>query len=31
MADLIYHSMTLLALRGLDWRDVETELVRRMG
>ena len=31
MADLIYHSMTLLALRGIDWREVETELVRRMG
>ncbi len=30
MADLIYHSMTLLALRGIDWQEVEAELARRM-
>lgn len=29
MADLVYHSMVLLALRGLSWGDVEAELARR--
>ncbi len=29
MADLIYHSMVLLASRGILWRAVEEELARR--
>ncbi len=29
MADLIYHSMVLLASRGISWHVVEDELVRR--
>ncbi len=29
MADLIYHSMVLLASRGVPWSAVEAELVRR--
>ncbi len=29
MADLIYHSLVLLAARDMRWRDVETELARR--
>lgn len=29
MADLVYHSMVLLAARGLAWSDVEAELARR--
>lgn len=29
MADMVYHSMLLLALRGLQWSDVEAELARR--
>jgi phosphoribosyl-ATP pyrophosphohydrolase len=29
MADLIYHSMVLLASRGIAWRAVEDELARR--
>lgn len=29
LADLIYHSMVLLAARGLTWEQVETELQRR--
>lgn len=29
MADLVYHAMVLLALRGLQWEDVEAELARR--
>lgn len=28
-ADLIYHTLVLLALRGIEWRDVEDELARR--
>ncbi len=28
-ADLIYHTMVLLALRGIAWRAVEAELARR--
>lgn len=31
MADLIYHSMVLLALHGIGWDAVEAELARRMG
>lgn len=31
MADLVYHSMVLLAARGLAWSDVEAELARRFG
>lgn len=31
MADLIYHSMVLLALHSISWHDVEAELARRMG
>ncbi len=30
MADLIYHSMVLLASRGIPWTAVEEELARRM-
>ena len=29
-ADLIYHSMVLLAAREIAWRTVEAELARRM-
>ncbi len=29
MADLIYHSMVLLAFRGIAWKAVEEELARR--
>jgi phosphoribosyl-ATP pyrophosphohydrolase len=29
MADLIYHTMVLLAARGIEWRQVEEELARR--
>ena len=29
MADVIYHSMVLLAARGIEWRAVEAELARR--
>ena len=29
MADLIYHSLVLLASRGIAWRAVEAELARR--
>jgi phosphoribosyl-ATP pyrophosphohydrolase len=29
IADLVYHSLVLLAAHGLSWRDVETELQRR--
>lgn len=29
MADLIYHSLVLLAARDMRWRDVETELACR--
>jgi phosphoribosyl-ATP pyrophosphohydrolase len=29
MADMIYHSMVLLAARNLQWTDVEAELARR--
>jgi phosphoribosyl-ATP pyrophosphohydrolase len=29
MADLIYHSMVLLASRGITWSAVEDELARR--
>ncbi len=31
LADLIYHSMVLLAARDLAWSDVETELAHRFG
>lgn len=31
LADLIYHSMVLLAARELAWSDVEAELARRFG
>jgi len=30
LADLIYHSMVLLAMRGLTWQGVEQELARRI-
>jgi phosphoribosyl-ATP pyrophosphohydrolase len=30
VADLIYHSLVLLAMRNLSWQDVETELARRI-
>lgn len=30
LADLVYHSMVLLAARGLSWADLETELARRI-
>ncbi len=29
MADMVYHSMVLLAARGLRWEQVEAELARR--
>ena len=29
LADLVYHSMVLLAARNLQWSDVEAELARR--
>jgi len=29
LADLVYHSMVLLAARGLTWDQVEAELARR--
>ncbi len=29
MADLFYHSLVLLAARGLTWAEVEEELARR--
>lgn len=29
MADLVYHSMVLLASRGIAWHSVEEELARR--
>jgi phosphoribosyl-ATP pyrophosphohydrolase len=29
MADLVYHSMVLLAARDLTWQQVEAELARR--
>jgi phosphoribosyl-ATP pyrophosphohydrolase len=31
LADLIYHSMVLLAARDLTWSDVEAEMARRFG
>ena len=30
MADVIYHSMVLLAMRGLSWEAVEQELAQRI-
>ncbi len=30
LADLIYHSLVLLAMRDLSWDDVEAELARRV-
>ena len=30
-ADLIYHSMVLLAMHNIAWQEVEDELARRMG
>lgn len=30
LADLVYHSLVLLAEKELDWQDVEAELARRM-
>lgn len=31
LADLVYHSLVLLAARDLTWADVEAELARRGG
>jgi phosphoribosyl-ATP pyrophosphohydrolase len=31
VADLVFHSMVLLAYRDLSWSDVESELARRFG
>lgn len=31
MADLLYHALVLLAVRGQAWADVEAELTRRFG
>lgn len=31
LADLVYHSLVLLAARDLAWSDVEAELARRAG
>ncbi|MCC6456480.1 MAG: phosphoribosyl-ATP diphosphatase [Caldilineaceae bacterium] len=30
MADLVYHSLVLLSMHNLSWRDVEEELARRI-
>ena len=30
LADLVYHSMVLLSMHNLSWRDVEEELARRV-
>jgi phosphoribosyl-ATP pyrophosphohydrolase len=30
LADLVYHSLVLLAARDLQWSDVEAELARRV-
>jgi phosphoribosyl-ATP pyrophosphohydrolase len=30
MADLVYHSLVLLSMHNLSWRDVEEELARRV-
>jgi phosphoribosyl-ATP pyrophosphohydrolase len=30
-ADLLYHMLVMLSFRGLDWRDVEQEILRRSG
>jgi phosphoribosyl-ATP pyrophosphohydrolase len=30
MADMVYHSMVLLALRGISWNEIENELARRV-
>ncbi len=30
LADLIYHSMVLLAMRALTWQEVEDELAKRI-
>jgi phosphoribosyl-ATP pyrophosphohydrolase len=30
LADLVYHSLVLLAMRDLSWSDVEAELARRI-
>lgn len=30
-ADLIYHLMVLLAVRGLSWEQIESELARRFS
>lgn len=30
LADLVYHSLVLLAMRDLSWADVEAELARRI-
>lgn len=30
MADLVYHSLVLLAARGLEWSQIEEELARRV-
>jgi phosphoribosyl-ATP pyrophosphohydrolase len=30
LADLLYHSLVLLAARNMQWRDVEAELATRM-
>ena len=30
MSDLIYHSLVLLAARGLEWSQIEEELARRV-
>jgi phosphoribosyl-ATP pyrophosphohydrolase len=31
LADLVYHSLVLLAARDLSWSDVEIELAHRFG
>jgi len=31
LADLVYHTLVLLAARGLSWADVEAELKHRFG
>ena len=31
VADLVYHTLVLLAARGLSWSDIEAELAARFG
>ena len=31
LADVIYHTLVFLSVRGLSWGDIEAELARRFG